>query len=84
GKKSAFAFRLLFLATPLLAVCFPETSLWSWAEMINGAMMILNLTGLLGFSGELKTLAKLDFREKKSPPAVTEGDSESKVSIIPK
>jgi hypothetical protein len=52
--------------------------------MVNGAMMILNLTGLLGFSGELKTLAKLDFRAKKSPPAVTEGDSESKVPIIPK
>ena len=75
GKKSAIAFRILFLATPILAIVLPETSLWSLAEMINGSMMILNLTGLLGCSEELKSLAKIDFRAKKSPPAVTEGDS---------
>ncbi len=63
GKKSVLAFRILFLITPLLAVLSPEESLWGCAEIVNGGMMILNLTGLLGFGKELHSLKKLSFRK---------------------
>lgn len=59
GKKSAAVFRILFTATPLLAILSPENSLWESAEIINGVMMILNLTGLLGYRKEFKAIRKL-------------------------
>ncbi len=62
GKKSAAVFRILFTATPLLALLSPERNLWEWAEIINGVMMILNLTGLLGYRKELKRLSAIKFR----------------------
>jgi AGCS family alanine or glycine:cation symporter len=57
GHPSAPLFRILFTATPFLAIFIPETTLWQGAEIINGAMMILNLTGLLGYNKDLKSLA---------------------------
>lgn len=62
GKKSAVIFRVLFAATPLLAILSQERTLWESSEIINGMMMILNLTGLLGYRKELKTLSALKFR----------------------
>lgn len=59
GKESALFFRILFIITPILSVFVPEGKLWESAEIINGCMMILNLTGLLGFRKELKTVATL-------------------------
>ncbi|MBO5248689.1 MAG: sodium:alanine symporter family protein, partial [Clostridia bacterium] len=59
GKKSAPVFRILFAVTPVLAVLSSESTLWCSAEIINGGMMILNLTGLLGYRGELRKIAKL-------------------------
>ncbi len=61
GKKSAAVFRVLFTLTPLLAVLSPENNLWASAEIINGVMMILNLTGLLGYRKELKHISALKF-----------------------
>ena len=61
GKKSAVVFRILFLITPVLAILFSEESLWSWTEIVNGGMMILNMTGLVGFRKELKTVGKIKF-----------------------
>ncbi len=73
GKKSVIPYRILFLLTPLFAAIAPDASLWAWAEIINGSMMVLNLTGLLGFGDELKSLASIKFA-KKSPHAKTRGD----------
>ena len=56
GRSAIPVYRILFAATPLLAICLPEAALWQGAEIINGGMMILNLTGLLGYGKELKSL----------------------------
>ncbi len=58
GKKSAVVYRILFVITPILAILAPEGKLWQIAEIVNGMMMILNLTGLLGFRKDLKEIAK--------------------------
>ena len=59
GKPAAPIFRILFTATPILAIFLPEVTLWQGAEIINGGMMILNLTGLLGYGKELKALGRI-------------------------
>lgn len=56
GKKSALVFRILFVLSPILGAIAGQTFLWESAEIINGCMMILNLTGLLGYRQELKKL----------------------------
>ncbi len=59
GKKSAPVFRIIFALSPLLAILAPEGKLWESAEIINGGMMILNLTGLLGYRKELRCIGKI-------------------------
>ncbi len=59
GKKSAPVFRVLFALSPLVAIVAPESKLWQVAEILNGMMLILNITGLLGYGRELKRLGKV-------------------------
>ncbi len=59
GKKSAPVFRILFALSPLGAIVAPENKLWQVAEILNGMMLILNLTGLLGYGKELKGLGRI-------------------------
>lgn len=61
-KRGVFLYRILFLFSPIAALFASENTLWGSAEIINGGMMILNLTALLGFRGELNHL-----RPQKKP-----------------
>lgn len=61
GKQRAILpYRILFALSPALAFLIPQHALWQSAEIINACMMILNLTGLLGFRRTLSSIATLD------------------------
>lgn len=62
GRKSASIFRVMFLLSPLVAVFAPKESLWEFSEIINGGMMILNLTALIGLREELTQIRKLKWK----------------------
>lgn len=55
GRRSAAVFRILYPAVTLLSVFLPA-DLWGWSRLINGAMMILNVTALIALRGEMKHL----------------------------
>ena len=61
GKQRAIPiYRILFTLSPALAFLLPQSVLWQTSEIINACMMILNLTGLLGFRREMTKIATLD------------------------
>ena len=53
GKKTAPIFRILYLFATVPAIFTTQGILWQWAEVVNGGMMILNLTALFGFRKDL-------------------------------
>ncbi len=59
GKKAAPVFRILYALSPLAVIFAPEDKLWQVAEILNGMMLILNITGLLGYGKELKRLGRV-------------------------
>lgn len=56
GGTNIGIYRLLYCISPLLALLADESTLWASAEIINGGMMVFNLTALVGFRDELNNL----------------------------
>ena len=59
GKSSAKVFRWLYLLSPVAVLVASETTLWASAEILNGSMMILNLTALTAYREDLKSVRHL-------------------------
>ena len=59
GRSSAKVFRFLYLLSPAAVLIASERTLWASAEILNGCMMILNLTALLAYRSDLKIIRKL-------------------------
>lgn len=53
GPGSVFAYRLAFLALIAAGANVEFTSAWSLSDTFNGLMMLPNLVGLMGLSGEV-------------------------------
>ena len=65
GKETALIYRILFLLTPFPGAILKEGLLWDTAQIVNGGMLILNLTGLLGYREELSAIAGIGRRKNR-------------------